>query len=500
MLADHRNLSAEHIAALLEAARAINSTLDLEKVLQAVAESASKVMNAEACSVLMLDTRRNKLVFRAASGQVGHSLINQEFDADRGIAGKVATTGKAEAVLDVSQNPSFYPAIDEKSEFQTRALLCAPMRRKDSIIGVIEVINKIPDDVFSQQDMTLLEVFANLAAIGADNARQYEKLKLENQGFRESSLGNRQIIGQSQALQAALKMCQRVAASNSTVLLLGESGTGKELAARHIHTSSPRSDKPFIAVNCAALPESLLESELFGHEKGSFTGATSQKLGRFELADGGTLLLDEIGEITQPVQLRLLRVLQERQFVRVGGTKVISSDVRIVAATNRDLKQAVAEGAFREDVYYRLNVFPVELPALRERREDIPLLIDFYLEHYAKQLAMPQPKIADAAMAMMAAYHWPGNIRELQNVVERAVLLADDGMVGTEHLPREIIGDSQEQALPANDSGSLWDYERAMIVRALDQNNWNQTQAAKTLGISRDNLRYRLKKYDIRKQ
>ncbi|MCH8052682.1 MAG: sigma-54-dependent Fis family transcriptional regulator, partial [Planctomycetes bacterium] len=293
-------------------------------------------------------------------------------------------------------------------------------------------------------------------------------------------------------------MINRVAGSNASVLLLGETGTGKELAARQIHRASPRSGRAFIAINCAALPETLLESELFGHEKGAFTGAHAEKMGRFEMADGGTLFLDEIGDISQSTQVKLLRVLQEKEFVRVGGTRTIATDVRIIAATNRDLQEAMEQGDFRQDLYYRLNVFPIHIPPLRKRRDDIPLLIDHFVNVSATELRCPKPTISDEAIALLASYDWPGNIRELQNITERAVLLADGESITAAHLPREIVGDEPLEKSDKEES-SLRGYEKALIIKALRESGWNQSKAARSLGISRDNLRYRVKKYEIKK-
>ncbi|MFQ6049142.1 MAG: sigma 54-interacting transcriptional regulator, partial [Phycisphaerae bacterium] len=484
--------------ALLEASAAISSSLEPDQTLSAIARTAATVMHAQAASVLLLDRRRNKLIFKAAYGGPGQNLLGEEFDADLGIAGKVASTGQPMLVDDVRREESWFPGIDEKTAFQTRGLIAAPMIRRDRTIGVVEVMNKIPARPFTDADLELLQIFANLAAIGADNAQLHERLKKENVGLRDVIQQPDQIIGTSQALRYALDLCDRVAPTGATVLLLGETGTGKELVARRIHNRSPRRDRPFVALNCAALPETLLESELFGHEKGAFTGAVSQKVGRFELADGGSLFLDEIGEISQAIQIKLLRVLQEKQFVRVGGTRAVATDVRIIAATNRDLQAAMARGTFRQDLYYRLNVFPIELPPLRNRREDIPLLVQHFVQRSAAELAVPRPDVSDQATAFLAAYNWPGNIRELQNVIERAVLLADGGTISSEHLPREIASQTPQARSDPADS-SLFGYEKAIIVKALIENDWNQSRAARALGISRDNIRYRIKKYNIRK-
>ncbi len=491
-----RTLPQRTMAALIEASTAINSSLDLQATLQAIARSAATVLNAEAGSVLLLDRRRNKLVFMASVGGGGEALLGEEFDADLGIAGRVASTGQPLLVTDVHSNDSWFKGIDDRSKFETQGLVAAPLVHKDEIIGVVEVLNRLSQENFSAQDVELIQIFANLAASGAINAQRHEQLRRENRGLRETLRSREQIVGQSEALRKVLDLCNRVAKSNATVLLLGETGTGKELMAKAIHNASPRSEKPCVAINCAALPETLLESELFGHEAGAFTGAVSRKLGRFELADGGTLFLDEIGDLSPAIQIKLLRVLQEREFVRVGGTKTVACNVRIIAATNRDLQQAMKRGSFREDLYYRLNVFPITLPPLRQRREDIPLLVDHFIQSASVELNMPRPTVSDQAMAFLVGYHWPGNIRELQNVIERAVLMADGKPIDANHLPREVVGDAAAPT-PAEGDSSLWGYEKAMIVKVLQENNWNQSKAARALGISRDNLRYRVKKFKI---
>jgi Nif-specific regulatory protein len=489
--------SRESLAALVEASSAINSSLDASAVLQAVAENAARVAGAEAASVMLLDKRRNKLLFKAAIGHSAEAILGEEFNADLGIAGSVVTHKRAEIVHDVSESTEFFKGIDDKSEFQTKAIMAAPMVYQGELIGVIEVLNKAGGGNFSAGDLELLQVFGNLAASGTVNAEKHEELQRENLGLRESvKIGDR-IIGSSKPLADMLKMCDRVAPSNATVLLLGETGTGKEMSARYVHQASPRRDRPFIAINCAALAETLLESELFGHEKGAFTGATTQKLGRFEMANNGTLFLDEIGDISSSIQVKLLRVLQEKELVRVGGSKTIACDVRIIAATNRDLKKAVEEETFREDLYYRLNVFPIQLPPLRQRREDIPELVEYFVEKSSADLGVAKPKVDADSMALLTQHDWPGNIRELQNVIERAVLMCDGAVVQADHLPREITGDALPPPASGGGESSLWDYERALIIKSLKDSNWNQSQASRALGISRDNLRYRIKKYNI---
>jgi Nif-specific regulatory protein len=483
---------------LLDATAAINSSLELTVVLQAIAQSAAAVMRAEASSVLLLDKRRNKLLFQAAVGDRGEALRGEEFDADLGIAGRVCKLGKPELVLNVRENKYFFQGIDDKSSFQTRGLCAAPLVHQGEVLGAVEVLNRIGSGNFSTDDVDLLQIFANLAASGVRNAVAHHDLKKENEGLRSSMRASDQIVGRSDVLMQVQALCDRVAPTQASVLLLGESGTGKELFARYIHNHSKVAERAFIAINCAALAETLLESELFGHEKGSFTGAVAQKIGRFEMADKGTLFLDEIGEISPAVQVKLLRVLQEREFVRVGGTKTISCDVRIIAATNRDLEKEIKEGRFREDLYYRLNVFPVHIPPLRERREDIPLLVNHFITRAAGDLKVAKPAIDADTEAALISHQWAGNIRELQNVIERAVLMSDGRYITLDHLPHQITGQRGTTASPGGDS-SLWGYEKAMIIKALSSNGWNQSGAARELGISRDNLRYRIKKYGISK-
>jgi len=326
-------------------------------------------------------------------------------------------------------------------------------------------------------------------------------LNLENQvDFLRQELGKNygKIVGQSEAMKEIALLIQQVAKTGATVLITGESGTGKEVAAVEIHQASNRADKPFVAVNCAALPEQLLESELFGHEKGAFTGATSKKKGRFEIADKGTLFLDESGEMPLSMQAKLLRVLQERCFERVGGTETIHVDVRVIATTNVDLIKAISNGAFREDLYYRLNVMHIVMPPLRSRKEDIPLLVNHFLEKFDPSRSK---KISAEAMKILTRYNWPGNIRELQNVIERALIVCQGTEIQPVHFPKELLNSLEETSKPMinlTEGGfSLEELEKHLILKALEKHNNNQTKVAKYLGISRPTLLYRLKKYGI---
>jgi len=307
------------------------------------------------------------------------------------------------------------------------------------------------------------------------------------------------IIGESPKMRDVLEVVERVANTNVTILILGESGTGKELFANAIHYNSNRRDKPYVKVNCGALPENLLESELFGYEKGAFTGAAGRKAGRFDRANGGTIFLDEVGELTLSMQVKLLRVLQEKEFERVGGIESIKVDVRIIAATNRDLKKMVDEGTFREDLYYRLNVIPLEIPPLRERRKDIPVLIQYFLKKFNKEMSKKEMNITQAAMNKLVEYEWRGNIRELENAIERLVILVDGDVIEERHLPKELFSSTIKNNvfdLP-EDGINLEELEKGLICQALDISNGNQTHAAKLLGITRHTLIYRIEKYNL---
>jgi DNA-binding NtrC family response regulator len=326
-----------------------------------------------------------------------------------------------------------------------------------------------------------------------EKAAERQQLRRENAYFREQAAGALPtLIGDSPKMQEVLKVARRAAESTATVLLLGESGTGKEVLARAMHAWSPRRERPFVAVNCVALSEHLLESELFGHEKGAFTGAHSQRKGRFEVARGGTILLDEIGAMKPDLQVKLLRVLQEGEFERVGGSQAIQTDVRVIAATNRDLERAMAEGTFLKDLYFRLNVVSVSLPPLRERREDIPALARFFLQKYAHEAKRGVTGISEEAMACLSAYPWPGNVRELENAVERAVVLGAGEEVGPEDLPDQVVGMGQPQgpdrAPGAGFHEAVQEYKRQLIRGALEKTGGNQSRAAEALGLQRTYL------------
>ena len=485
----------ETLSALVEASASINSAGGLDQTLGTIARAAAAVMRAEAASVIMLDRARNRQVFRAATGDRAHQLVGVEYDAGVGLSGQAMAARQPQIHNDVPHEKAHYKQIDSLIAFHTRSLIAAPLIHKQQVLGVVEVLNPLEAERFDEKDSELAQIFANLAAAAVANARLAQP-PAAGRTARQAIPGREQMLGKSAAMAAVKDLIARVAASNATVLVLGESGVGKELAARAIHDSSPRRDAAFVPVNCAALPETLLESELFGHEAGAITGATGRRLGRFELADGGTIFLDEVGEIAPAIQVKLLRVLQERQFVRVGGTETIGCDVRVIAASNRDLAADKDAGRFRDDLYYRLNVFPIQIPPLRRRRDDIPGLAEHFLKLVSAEMGVATPALTASAVRALTAYDYPGNIRELRNILERACLLADEGAIDVAHLPAETGGAAAAAPTPPA-GGTLAEVEAALIVGALRDSKFNQTRAAKALGISRDNLRYRIKKYGI---
>jgi len=463
--------------------KALSSTLDQGQLLDIIIEAAKTLTQAEASSLLLLDETTQRLHFAHATGQVSDELMKLSVPMGQGIAGWVARERKPQIVNQAEKDDRWYRGIDQQTKFTTRSVLCVPLTVGRKTVGVIEVINKHDGQSFDAQDQELLLKIADMAGQVLENVELFQRLRDENVLLKDEISSRHAIVGQSQAIQEVLALAQKVAAGTTTVLLQGENGTGKELLARYIHGQSPRADKPFVAVNLAAVPLELLESELFGHEKGAFTGASSRRKGRFELAHQGTIFLDEVGDLPLAVQAKILRVLQEREFERLGGTETIKVDVRIIAATNHDLQKLTRDGAFREDLYYRLNVFQIFLPPLRQRPGDVSILAAAFLDRYRRETKKNVQGFSDQALRTLEEYHWPGNIRELQNVVERAVVLTSGRTIEAEHLPTLAPGRREVDA--AADLTS-WEeaqrrFKRDYLVRALEANGWNQRQTAKQL-------------------
>jgi transcriptional regulator with GAF, ATPase, and Fis domain len=398
-----------------------------------------------------------------------------------------------------SPGPDVPGFLDQQESKTAHSILCVPLNAGGRILGVIYLHSSDPATVFSEDDLQLLAAIAGLAAIAIENARQFECLGVENQLLRAEVSLQHDMAGQSPRMREVYQFIERVAPSESTVLIYGESGTGKELAARAIHNNSCRKDRLFLALNCAALTETILESELFGHEKGAFTSAINQKKGLLEVAEGGSIFLDEVGELPLALQAKLLRVLQEREFVRVGGTRSIKLNVRFVAATNKDLQTAVREGKFRGDLYHRLNVISLTMPPLREHPEDILLLAELFARRYAKKCNRERKGISAEAQACLMQYDWPGNVRELENAMERAVVIGSSDFILPEDLPEAVLETAQTTASgTANYHDAVRNLKKQLILSAWEQSGGSFTEAAKILGVHANYLHRLIRNLDLR--
>jgi Nif-specific regulatory protein len=495
------NIDPVKFGTLIEISALINSNYgDATSLLTQILESATRLTEGEASSLILRDPESGKLRFEIALGPKGPELKHFTLNPGEGIAGWVALHGQSLIVNDVETDSRFYPEISKSIGFPNYSILAVPMRVRDETVGVIEIINKRDKKYFTQDDLQWLELFAVQSAIAIENARYLERAKDEIRNLRDQVLENKgwhSLIARSPVILEKLELIDRIAQTGSSVLILGESGVGKELFAEQIHLRSERRDGPFVRVNCAALPEGLLESELFGHVKGAFTDAVQNRKGRFELANGGTIFLDEIGDLPLKLQSKLLRVLQQRTFERVGSSEPVTVDVRIVAATNRDIEKLVEKGEFRSDLYYRLNVLPMHVPPLRQRKEDIPALAEAFLAKFARETNKRFEGYTDEAIDLMLSYSWPGNVRELENAVERAVVIARDARVGAQDL---LLGRSAGQADEYKGKSlkeALTIFKKHFIQKGLEDNRWNQTETAKVLDIQRTYLSRLIKELAI---
>ena len=506
----HEQLREEHdrLTLLLELTNSLVSNLELRDVLTAVMRSARRIMRSDSAVVALPDADAGHLRAYALDIQDGGDLLQEGelIDAQGTIAAHVFRTGKPwvgrikdvlESGLEV--NPKWL-----ELGFKVGCVL--PLASRHRILGTLG-LRRRDDTMYTDDEVNFLIQVANQIAVAVENALAYgeirslkDKLAEERVYLRDEVRTERnfeEVVGKSTVLRRVLRNVETVAPTDSTVLIYGETGTGKELIARAIHNLSPRRSKAFVKLNCAAIPTGLLESELFGHEKGAFTGAIAQRIGRFELADGGTIFLDEVGEIPLDLQTKLLRVLQEREFERLGSGRTLRTDARLIAATNRDLAALVEEKRFRADLFYRLNVFPVHMPPLHERPEDIPLLVRHFVEHYARRMKRAIETIPSETMEVLTRYRWPGNVRELQNLMERAVILSPGPVL---HVP---LGDLDVRATggqPRGPAQTLEEAERAHIVATLTDTNWvvaGARGAAVRLGMNRSTLQFRMKKLGI---
>jgi len=508
---------AARLQLLYELGCAFASQLELGELLPLVVEKCRDMLEAEGAAVLLLDQDADELYFPyAASGdpEVAARLLRARFPADRGVAGAVITSGRSLRVDDVTVDPRFYPGVDQKTGFTTRSIIAAPLVGPHGPMGVVQCVNRREGTSFTDGDLLLLESLAASVTVAIENARRYDDLKVSEARLRAQvgalrlDIARRErfgeIVGTSPAIIEVFRLMESAAASTIAVLIEGETGTGKELVARGIHRASPRGDGPFVAVNCAALPEALLESELFGHRRGSFTGATHDQRGLFEAAGGGTILLDEVGEMPLAMQAKLLRVLQEGEIIPVGDTRPRRIDVRVLSATNRDLSHAVLKQTFRQDLYYRLAAFPVRVPPLRDRREDIALLAHHLLRAAADRQGRHFDGIEPDAMDVLVQFDWPGNVRELQNEMERAATLARDGdRIGLAHLSAKLRKPARSpgDGLPSDDRPlreARAEFEAHHIAGVLHRHGGNVTHAAQVLGLSRAMLQRKMKDYGLR--
>jgi Nif-specific regulatory protein len=497
----------EDITLLYEISNALNEHLDLKKSLYKVLDILSSSMNMVRGTITILNPLRNEIHIEVAHGISRNVVENVKYKLGEGITGRVIQTGKDVAIAKISEEPLFLnrTASRKASNKQELSFICVPVKKGDHVIGALSVDRPYDPNYPLKEGKKLLSVIATMIArhvINLENINlEKEQLKNENRRLRtelENKYSVTNIIGNSGRMREVYQMISQVSKSNATVLIRGESGTGKELVANSIHYNSNRAKGPFIKVNCAALPSNLIESELFGHEKGSFTGAIKLKLGKFELANKGTIFLDEIGSVNLDVQVNLLRVLQEKEFDRIGGQKTIKTDVRIITATNKNLEQAVEEGTFRGDLYYRLNVFPIYMPPLRERKTDILLLADYFLEKYARENNKDIRRFSTPSIDMMMAYHWPGNVRELENCIERAVLLCEEGVIHSYHLPPTLQTGSESGTMPSLSlDDAVATLEKEKIIDALKNTRGNSAQAAKIMKTTIRKFNYKAKKYNI---
>lgn len=497
------SIDTEKLNALIKINTLINSNYsDINVLLVHILESAMRLVEGEASSLLLVDSDKKNLHFEIALGPKGIEVKKFIVKMDEGIAGWVVKNNRSLIVNDVANDPRFSPAIQQSTGYKTQNMLAVPMRVKDECIGVIEILNKGTERGFCNADLEVLEVLANQAAIAYQNARYLQRSQDEIVVLQDQIVTDRgyhTMVARSQVILEKLDIVERVAKSDSSVLILGESGVGKELFAEQLHLKSDRVHGPLVRVNCAALPEGLLESELFGHVKGAFTDAISDRKGRFELADKGTIFLDEIGDLSLSLQAKLLRVIQSKSFEKVGSSDTITVNVRIVAATNRDIEKLVEEQKFRSDLYYRLNVLPLYIPPLRQRLEDIPELAHFFMKKCSNDVKKQFLGFSEGAMSAILSYSWPGNIRELENTVERACVIARPPYIKEEDLLLNI------RSMPDNNTSTdkslkpvLNLFKKHYIQKVLEENNWNQTTTALVLDIQRTYLSRLIKELGIK--
>lgn len=498
---DAMGLMARDLSVLMKVSTTINAIRGLQELQERLLELIFEVVPAKHGAILLNnDSGDAQHEFASIFGLDRLYGPSQKITVSSTVVRRVLKDSAALLVSDAENNEALH--TDSLIAAHSRSLLCVPLIMLGHTLGVIYLDTDVPDVRFDEDHLQLLTAIAAIAAVAIQNARHFETLENENRRLIADANLEHNMVGESSAMQQVYQLISKVAASDSTVMISGESGTGKELAARAIHTNSKRATKPFIAVNCAALAESLLESELFGHERGAFTGALNQRKGRLEIADGGTIFLDEIAELSAALQTKLLRVLQEREFERVGGTRSIKIDIRVIAATNQDLDVAIAKGTFRQDLFFRLNVVELRMPALRERPEDIPMLANYFAAKYSEKCNRRVLGISPDTQTLLHVYDWPGNVRELENAIERAIVMGTTDDILPEDLPEAIL---EAKALETSDSGSgyhesVTGRKKQLIVDAMKKSEGSFTAAAKLLGLHPNYLHRLVRNFNLKDQ
>jgi Nif-specific regulatory protein len=495
------------LSLLFEISQTLDRVLDLRDAVGPVLGAMARHMGMVRGTIALLNRETRQITIEAAYGLSTSQQERGRYRLGEGVTGKVVATGRPAAVPRIREEPLFLNRTGARKGLRKKdvSFICVPIKLGNEAIGALSADRLFSEEKSLEEDVRLLSIIASLIAqaVRLRQSAQEERQHLVEENLRlQEELKDRfrpaNIIGNAKTMQAVYDSIAQVARTQTTVLLRGASGVGKELVAHAIHYNSDRAKRPLVKVNCAALPETLIESELFGHERGAFTGATAQRKGRFELAQGGTIFLDEIGDLSAHTQIRLLRVLQEKEFERVGGSETIKTDARIIAATNRDLEALVDAGTFRQDLYYRLNVFPILIPPLRERKADILLLADHFVEKYSKLHHKDIKRISTPAIDMLMAYHWPGNIRELENCIERAVLVSGDDVIHGHHLPPTLQTAEATGTQPAgNLRAALDNLEREMLLDALKSARGSMAKAARALGTTERLMGIRVHKHGI---
>mgnify|MGYP005638548791 FL=1 len=474
------------------------TSLEVDELLAMVMNAAKDIVGVKNGSLLLVqDEKTYKLQFYQASGKNTGQLKDIDLPPGVGISGHVAKTGEPIISNDVAKDPRWYQGVSEKMRIPIQSMASFPLNIDKKVIGVVQFLDKVDGTVFDEKNVEVLEHFANLMAKFFQVSKSRKLLGEEFGRLKEQYLHRYTIVGESKAIQKCITMAEKVADSKASVLLTGESGTGKELFAHLIHDRSQRQNNPFVSVSCGALPASILERELFGHEKGAFTGAETLKIGLFEAAHTGTLFLDEIGEMPLDMQVKLLRVIQEESFIRLGGTETIKVDVRLITATNRDLDKEVQEGNFRQDLFYRVNVIKMTLPPLREKLEDIADLLTYFIKKHSPE-KQPVKKPGKGLISHLMSYSWPGNIREMENSVERAIVLTD----GDELLPEAFPFETSQAPIELNVGSTLKQasdlFRKTFISNTLKSTSGNRTKAAQVLDVQRSYLSRLIKELEIK--